>query len=79
MIGALCAVAEGRITERDIYELITIPSFRTWDELAERKLVETAPGCALYFIEINYKPEEERHLNDPSITMLGTRVKSFFE
>lgn len=79
MIGALCAVGEGRISERDIYELLTIPSFRTWDELCDRKLIETAPACALYFIGINYKPDEEQSLNDLERTARGTRVRSFFE
>jgi len=72
----MCAIAQGRISERDIYELLTIPSFQTWTNLYEKKLVDTAPACALYFVEINYK-NSEMSLNQPQKTPRGTRIKSF--
>lgn len=50
-----------------------------WNDLYEQKRIQTAPGYALYFIGINYKPEEQRHLKDPQITVRGMRVKSFVE
>lgn len=79
-MGVLCAVAEGRINERDVYELITIPSFRTWDALSgQNKRIATAPACGLYFIGINYKPEEEWSLDARETTVRGTRCKTFFE
>lgn len=79
MIGALCAFAQGRITERDIYELLTIPSFRSWDDLARRKQIETAPACGLYFIGINYKPEADWTLKSREVTARGIRIKSFLD
>lgn len=75
MIGSLCAIAQGRISEQDIYELLTIPSFKTWTNLYEKKLVDTAPASALFFVEINYK--KETSLNQPQKTARGTRIKSF--
>lgn len=77
IIGALCAVAEGKIVERDIYEMLTIPSYRMWDDLAERKLIQTAPACGLYFIGLNYRPEEVRYTGPVRLTPRGVRVRSF--
>ncbi|XP_055310398.1 tRNA pseudouridine synthase-like 1 [Sitodiplosis mosellana] len=79
IVGALCALAQGRITERDIYELLTIPSFHTWDHLFRQKQIETAPAYGLYFIGINYKPEEDWTLEPIELSARGTRIKSFFD
>lgn len=77
IIGALCGVAEGKIAERDIYELITIPSYKMWDDLSDRKLVKTAPACGLYFIGLNYRPEDQRYIGPVRLTPRGVRIRSF--
>lgn len=78
MVGALCAVAQGRITDQDIYELLTIPSYSTWDHLSHQNKLETAPACGLYFIGINYKSKEDWKLERRELTVRGTRIKSYF-
>lgn len=77
IIGALCAVAESKIDERDIYEMLTIPSYKLWDDLADRKLIKTAPACGLYFIGLNYRKEEERYIGPVRLTPRGVRIRSF--
>lgn len=79
IIGALCAVGQGQITERDIYELLTIPSHKAWIELFIQKKVETAPAGALYFMGLNYKAEDLWTLAPAEHNARGVRVKSFFE
>lgn len=79
IIGALCAVAEGKIDERDIYELLTIPSHQMWSDLVERNLVKTAPPCGLYFIGLNYRNEENRYLGPVRLTPRGIRIRSFVD
>lgn len=77
IVGALCAVAEDRIDERDIYELLTIPSHKMWDDLVERKLVETAPPCGLYFIGLKYRPQDQRYIGPVRLTPRGVQIRSF--
>ncbi|XP_031622428.1 tRNA pseudouridine synthase-like 1 [Contarinia nasturtii] len=77
IMGALCACAQNRITERDIYELLTIPSHKSWKMLKYQELVETAPAHGLYFIGINYKPEKEWTLEPIETSSRGLRMKSF--
>lgn len=77
IIGALCSVAEGKISERDIYELLTIPSHKMWDDLADHKLVRTAPACGLYFIGLSYRPEDQRYIGPVRQTPRGVRIRSF--
>lgn len=79
MMGALCACAQNRITERDIYELLTIPSQTSWNFLADQNIVQTVPAEGLYFIGINYKPEEEWTLEPMERSVHGLRMKSFLE
>lgn len=67
----------GKITERDIYELLTIPSMSTWNSLEYAEKVETAPAYGLYFIGIKYKPEEEWTLSQTEKSARGMRLKSF--
>lgn len=73
----MCALAEGRIVERDIYELLTIPSYHMWDDLVARKLVKTAPPCGLYFIGLNYRPTNQRYIGPVRLTPRGVRIRSF--
>lgn len=73
IVGALCAVAEGEIVERDIYEMLTIPSYKMWDD----KLIRTAPAYGLYIIGLNYRREEERYIGPVRLTPRGVRFRSF--
>lgn len=79
IVGVLCAYGQDRITKRDIYELLTIPSFHSWDDLTRQKKIETAPACGLYFIGINYKPKADWTLKPREVTVRGTRIKSFLD
>lgn len=67
----------GKISERDIYELLTIPSQKMWDDLADRDLIKTAPACGLYFIGLKYRPEEQRYIGPVRLTPRGVRIRSF--
>lgn len=50
MVGTLVAYARGKITKRDIYEMLTIPSKHHFAELG----VSAAPGCGLYLANIEF-------------------------
>uniref|UniRef100_A0A182JTT6 tRNA pseudouridine synthase n=1 Tax=Anopheles christyi TaxID=43041 RepID=A0A182JTT6_9DIPT len=49
MVGAWVAAAEGRITERDIYRMLTVPSPNSWCSN-----VFVAPAYALYLCHVEY-------------------------
>ncbi|XP_041775866.1 tRNA pseudouridine synthase-like 1 [Anopheles merus] len=51
MVGAWVAAAEGRITERDIYRMLTVPSQNSWCSN-----VFVAPAYALYLCHVEYDP-----------------------
>lgn len=76
IMGALCAIALGKMDLKGMYELLTIPSRNTWEHY--KKSVETAPAFGLYFIGITYKAKDEWNLDAVEKTSRGTRVKSFF-
>lgn len=52
MVGALIAVGEGKMSQRDIYEMLTIPSHNSWNHN-----VCPAPASGLYLVNVEY-PEE---------------------
>ncbi|XP_052894776.1 tRNA pseudouridine synthase-like 1 isoform X1 [Anopheles moucheti] len=58
MVGAWVAAAEGRIDERDIYRMLTVPSQNSWCSN-----VFVAPAYALYLCHVEYDPND---LNFPS-------------
>ncbi|XP_055638119.1 tRNA pseudouridine synthase-like 1 isoform X2 [Toxorhynchites rutilus septentrionalis] len=53
MVGAWIAAAEERISERDIYEMLTIPSQNSW---CDRAVV--APAYGLYLCQVEYNPTD---------------------
>lgn len=48
-------MAEGRITEKDVYEMLTIPSYDMWP----MGVAFTAPGHALFLTGVVYEEPEE--------------------
>lgn len=53
MIGTLIAVALNQINEKDIYEMLTIPSKNSWNQR-----VGIAPPFALYLYKIHYNERD---------------------
>lgn len=53
IIGSLIAVALNQIDEKEIYEMITIPSKHTWNTR-----VNVAPPYALYLSKIHYNEND---------------------
>ncbi|KAH8415630.1 hypothetical protein KR222_006822, partial [Zaprionus bogoriensis] len=52
IVGTLLALASGRIDERCVYRMLTIPSKHNWDP---RVLV--APACGLYLCRVHYSEQ----------------------
>lgn len=50
IVGTLLALAEGRIDERCIYQMLTIPSKHSWDHR-----IQIAPACGLYLCRVHYR------------------------
>ncbi|XP_036338197.1 tRNA pseudouridine synthase-like 1 isoform X2 [Rhagoletis pomonella] len=53
MVGALLALATGRIDERSIYEMLTIPSKNSWDNR-----VLLSPPYGLYLCRVHYNEKD---------------------
>lgn len=51
MVGAWIAAAEKRISERDVYRMLTVPSQRSWCDQAV-----VAPAYGLYLCQVEYDP-----------------------
>lgn len=49
MVGALIAAGEGKLTKRDIYEMLTIPSHHSW-----KHFIRLAPAHGLYLANVDY-------------------------
>lgn len=49
IVGTLISVAEGKATEKDVYEMLTIPSAHSW----LRGLI-VAPPYGLYLVHVDY-------------------------
>lgn len=75
----MCSVATDRITKRDFYEMLTIPSHEMWTQMERANLVTVAPGCGLYLHSIAYKPEDEWDLNAVIENPRGMAIRSFLE
>lgn len=54
IVGALLAAAEGRLTEKDVYEMLTIPSYGSWP----CTVAFTAPGRGLFLTSVEYEDPE---------------------
>lgn len=50
IVGTLVAAAKGKITQRDIYEMLTIPSQRSFC-----KQINVAPAHGLYLADIEFR------------------------
>lgn len=74
----MVAVAEGKLTERHVYEMLTIPSRQLWYDMQTEYSFDMAPAHALYFTGIEYKPIEEMSLKPMEINIRNVRMKSFF-
>lgn len=73
----MCAVALNRITERQLYEMLTIPSHGIWPLMERQNLVTTAPACGLFLHSIVYKAEEE--FGKVQENTRGVQDQSFFD
>lgn len=51
MIGTLVATAKGRLTQREIYEMLTIPSQQSFSNK-----INVAPAHGLYLTNIEFRP-----------------------
>lgn len=49
MVGALIAVAQGDMSKRDIYEMLTIPSKYSWC-----RAIKPVPSSGLYLVNVEY-------------------------
>ncbi|XP_017028714.1 tRNA pseudouridine synthase-like 1 isoform X1 [Drosophila kikkawai] len=52
IVGTLIALGSGRINEKDIYQMLTIPSKNSWDHR-----IHLAPACGLYLCRVHYREE----------------------
>lgn len=52
MVGTLLAVGNGKLNQRDLYEILTIPSNKVRDHR-----ITSAPGSGLYLINVEYPPD----------------------
>lgn len=52
IVGALVAVAKGRLTKRDLYEMLTIPSQESFSNK-----ISVAPPHGLYLANIEFRPK----------------------
>lgn len=59
IVGALFAVASGKISQKDIYEMLTIPSQHSW-----LPIVKVAPPYALYLCNVHYDDEDLSLINN---------------
>lgn len=50
IVGALIALGNGRIDERCLYQMLTVPSKNSWDHR-----VLLAPACGLYLCRVHYR------------------------
>lgn len=52
MVGTILAAGSGKISQRDVYEMMTIPSKKSWNIK-----IPSAPGHGLYLTNVEYPPE----------------------
>lgn len=53
-MGVLVAAAEGSLTEKDVYEMLTIPSYGNWP----CNIAFSLPGHALFLTGVEYEEPE---------------------
>lgn len=52
IVGTLLALGCGRIDEKSVYQMLTIPSKNSWDHR-----VLLAPACGLYLCRVHYRED----------------------
>lgn len=52
IVGTLVRVAQGHLSHKDVYEMITIPSQNTWSST-----IHVMPARGLYLCEVHYDPD----------------------
>lgn len=55
LVGVILAVAQGRLANRDVYEMLTIPSMNSWCPRAS-----AAPAYGLYLVNVAYDERDKR-------------------
>lgn len=70
MVGTIIAAGNGRIKERDVYEMLTIPSKYSW-----RHKIQPAPSCGLYLTNVEY-PDELFVRNQTTVDDLNSKKDS---
>lgn len=63
IVATLLAVGEGKLTQKDVYEMLTIPSKHTWPSS-----VQIVPPYGLYLTKVSY---DEEDLQFPENESLG--------
>lgn len=58
MMAALIAVGEGKISKRDIYEMLTIPSKHSWS-------LTPIPDYGLYLVDVEYAEKDKQFCLEP--------------
>lgn len=52
MVGTILAAGSGKLDQRNVYEMLTIPSKKSWNIK-----IPSAPSCGLYLTNVEYPPE----------------------
>lgn len=53
IVATLIALGQGKITKKDVYEMITIPGAHNWDNR-----IKVVPACGLYLCNVVYDKSE---------------------
>lgn len=70
MVGTIIAAGNGQIKERDVNEMLTIPSKYSW-----RHKIQPAPSCGLYLTNVEY-PDELFVRNQTTVDDLNSKKDS---
>lgn len=54
MVGVILAASSNKLQTKDVYEMITIPSIKSWCPRAS-----TAPAFGLYLKEVSYNDNDK--------------------
>lgn len=70
MVGTIIAAGNGRIKQRDVYEMLTIPSKYSW-----RHKIQPASSCGLYLTNVEY-PNEIFVSNQTTVDDSNSKIDS---
>lgn len=62
IVATLIAVAYSRITKKDVYEMLTIPSKYSWNSR-----IAVVPPYGLYLCKVNYDPNDLKFENNLNV------------